>query len=265
MTSIGRIFKARDNGADLIYFAIHLAMGAFPKLVFLVTFGGISIMTGLGSYFSDLYKDIVPNYSSVTVATFIFLVCILIEDFFHFFKHYLAHKIQFLWDLHEFHHSATEMTILNAKRNLPLQEVFTNPIAIPFEALTYLLILNFIKLDLIFPIILYGGWVSLTLVLNALGHSSSVVIFPKPIRYILMSPSLHWIHHSDSEEHYDSNFGERFVFWDKLFGSYKDEKQIENIKGFGVKGSQYLNYNPFYSFLVLPFVKLSKRMKFLIS
>ena len=60
------------------------------------------------------------------------------------------------------------------------------------------------------------------------GHSSLKVIFPKPFSYLYMSPSLHWLHHSDKPEHYDSNFGSKYPFWDQMFGSYLDESYLKD-------------------------------------
>ena len=45
-----------------------------------------------------------------------------------------------------------------------------------------------------------------------------------------MSPSLHWLHHSDNSNHYDSNFGMNFCFWDKMFGTYLDETNLQDME-----------------------------------
>ena len=49
------------------------------------------------------------------------------------------------------------------------------------------------------------------------GHSSLKLIYPKPISFFLMSPSLHWIHHSKNPDHYDKNMGFIFPFWDSHY------------------------------------------------
>ena len=94
-----------------------------------------------------------------------------------------------------------------------------------------------------------------------IGHSSLKLIYPKPISFFLMSPSLHWIHHSDNPEHYDKNMGFVFPFWDKLFGTYLDESNLNNISSYGVEGSQYNSYHPVYSFFILPIIKIKKALK----
>ena len=76
-----------------------------------------------------------------------------------------------------------------------------------------------------------------------------------------MHPAQHWLHHSKNVEHYDCNFGEKYNFWDKLFGTYLDVENVENIRGFGVTKTQYNKFHPLYSYIILPVVKMSKRFK----
>ena len=85
-----------------------------------------------------------------------------------------------------------------------------------------------------------------------LGHASLPIIYPEPLSLIYMSPGLHLIHHSNNEAHYDSNFSEGFVFWDKLFGTYKGKEFLDEINGYGVIGTQYNKHSAFYSFTMLP-------------
>ena len=56
----------------------------------------------------------------------------------------------------------------------------------------------------------------------------------KPIRYLLMSPSLHWIHHSKNVKLYNSNYSVVFSFWDRIFGTYKKFDRDKLIYGVDV-------------------------------
>ena len=76
-----------------------------------------------------------------------------------------------------------------------------------------------------------------------------------------MSPTLHLLHHSANPEHFDKNFGQFITLWDKFFGTYLDESNLKNIKEFGVKNTQYNKYHPLYAVTLLPFTKISKRIK----
>jgi len=41
-----------------------------------------------------------------------------------------------------------------------------------------------------------------------------------PLRYLLVSPQAHRVHHSYAPEHIDTNFGTVLIVWDRLFGTY---------------------------------------------
>ena len=166
-----------------------------------------------------------------------------------------------IWEFHEFHHSATEMTILNKDRETPLQNIFSAPLLIPISVLVGLLINEYMSMGYVFPIYLFLIDTIIKTLSEYLGHSSSKVIYPKPLSYIFMSPALHWIHHSNNPKHYDSNFGMHYIFWDKMFGTYVGGDSLKDIHGFGVEGTEYNKYHPMYASIFLPINKLFKRIK----
>ena len=45
-----------------------------------------------------------------------------------------------------------------------------------------------------------------------------------PLRYIIVSPQAHRIHHSREEKHFDTNFGLILSIWDRMFGTYSGDK-----------------------------------------
>ena len=55
-------------------------------------------------------------------------------------------------------------------------------------------------------------------------------------RYIFVSPSAHRIHHSIKREHYGKNFGNTFIFWDRLFKTYQPKTMVEKL---GVEKNPY--------------------------
>lgn len=45
------------------------------------------------------------------------------------------------------------------------------------------------------------------------------------LEYVFVTPSHHRVHHASNEEYLDKNYGDIFIFWDKIFGTFKEEKQ----------------------------------------
>ena len=261
-TSLGRISRSKGfKFADVWYFFFGLLSSQFPKIGVFLTFGLANVYQPIGEWFHSIYQSIVFNPSSELIASLIFLFAILMEDLVNYLNHRIAHEVGFIWDLHEFHHSATEMTILNKDRNLFLQEVFTAPLVLPISVLSGLLINEYFTQGFAMPFIIYYLYLSLNFFSSLLGHSSLKIIYPKPLSFILMSPSLHWLHHSINPSHYNCNYGMNFAFWDRMFGTYLDESNIKDIIGFGVNGTQYNKKHPIYAFSILPFIKLIRRFR----
>ena len=153
------------------------------------------------------------------------------------------------------------MTIFNKFRETPIEKITKSLLFLPLNILTTLIVVGFVSKGYNLPILFYLLHLTMLNAFTFLGHSSLPIMYPKPISLFYMSPALHLIHHSDKEEHYDSNFSEGFVFWDKLFGTYKSEKHLEEIIGYGVKNTEYNKNSALYSFTLLPILKLLKTFK----
>ena len=207
-----------------------------------------------------LFKRIVPSLirklSFSTTGNII-----LLADFLNYIRHRTEHTIPLLWDLHEFHHSATEMTILSNYRNVPLIDILFTPLSVPFNIFSGLIINEYLSRGLVIPlyVFLFDSIVRYSFLF--LGHSSLKIIYPKPFSFFLLSPALHWLHHSDNPKHFDKNFGSKYTFWDKLFGTYLGPSHLKDLVGFGVNKTQYNKYHPLYSYCILPYNKLIKRIK----
>ena len=251
--------------ADIWYFIGNLINNQFSFLVTFLTLGISIFNSKVFNWFHNIFTNFIPISTSPIIVFFVICFAILGTDFILYWQHRLEHSIPFVWDFHEFHHSATEMTILSKDRVIPLQTVFPQLILLPLAVLIGLLMNEYINQGYYFPFIMYAAYKSLDFFQTVVGHSSSYCIYPKPFSYFLMSPSLHWLHHSDNPAHYDCNFGMNFAFWDRIFGTYLDESNLKDIKAFGVPGTDYNSYHPLYVLTILPIKKLIKRSKILIQ
>ena len=261
-TSIGRMTLSEGKAySDLWYFALNQIVIKFPFLVVFLTFGTSLFPKNLLNFTENFYLKFIAIPDSPFLSSILFFVAILLVDLADYFAHRLAHHIPFIWDFHEFHHSATEMTIFSGRRNAILQDVPTSLILFPLNALTALLIAGFLSKGILFPCYIYLIHLIFKLAFGYLGHSSLKIIYPKPLSLVYMSPALHWLHHSDNPKHHDCNFGESLVIWDKIFGTFLGEENLKDIDKFGVKGTKYNSYHPLYSFAILPINLFFKRLK----
>lgn len=248
--------------SDIWHFLFFLIEKEFPFILSLSTIGLAAFSNSLQTILNNIFSDLIISPKNQFSAIIIIFISFLIVDLISYTEHRMAHKIPFLWDMHELHHSATEMTIFSNFRVTSLENLFLSPLTVPLNVLIALTIIECTSKGYFWVITIYTIFNLIKVATMYLAHCSLKIIYPKPLSFFLMSPSLHWIHHSDDPKHYDTNFGMIFPFWDIIFNSYKGEKEIDKISKFGVKNSLYNKYNPFYSHYLLPINKLIKRLSF---
>lgn len=128
-------------------------------------------------------------------------------------KHYLEHRLMHhrkLWELHSYHHSATEFTLFTNSRGHLLEE----SIYFMFTGIFFALMGSAMHELFYFYAFreMYGY----------LLHADIKSKFGFVGKWILISPQAHKLHHSIKKEDYGHNFGTLFIWWDKLFGTYKE-------------------------------------------
>tara|TARA_Y100001968_G_C19339782_1_gene708847 strand:+ start:109 stop:1227 length:1119 start_codon:yes stop_codon:yes gene_type:complete len=262
-TSLGRL-KASGGSkgwmfCEIWFYILKFTTEKFPILITLITFGSSSLVSSIRLWFRSVYETSLPSNQIFSLLLFLFVI--LIDDFMQFLDHYAAHKVGFIWDCHELHHSATEMTIFTKWRGSPLESALTGFMVVPAASLMGLLLEYYLSQGIVLPCYLFMIHIFIKNATTYIGHSSLMVVYPKPLRYIYMSPCLHWLHHSDNPKHYDCNLSLGFTFWDKMFNTYLDESHIKDITGFGVKDTEYNKNNPIYDYAFLPIIKVMRRLR----
>lgn len=155
------------------------------------------------------------------VAIFYSLSLLLAFDFGYYVAHRLMHGLPFLWAYHEVHHSARVMSVFTLYRfhvaDLAMFAVFTGV----STALMSAVIANvFVTPPEVFTI---AGFTVFDILLNALSllfHSNIWWSWGR-LEYLLYSPAMHHIHHSQADEDQDKNFALFFSIADRLFGTFK--------------------------------------------
>ncbi|MEL7029617.1 MAG: sterol desaturase family protein [Pseudomonadota bacterium] len=56
-------------------------------------------------------------------------------------------------------------------------------------------------------------------------HTETIRKLPRPIEWIMNTPSHHRVHHGSNPDYIDRNYGGVFIVWDRLFGSFAEEKE----------------------------------------
>lgn len=179
-----------------------------------------NIGTGLIALFSDhgfsllsfpllmwVYGHSLFNIEKTT-AYFISLFVLL--DFTEYWFHRLSHSIPLMWTAHKVHHQSTVFNLSVGLRTSVLIPFFN----IGFYALIPLL--GFDPSDLLLFILIQGGY--------QLFIHTELVKKLGILDLVLVTPSVHRVHHGTNKEYLDKNFGKVFAIWDHLFGTYEKER-----------------------------------------
>lgn len=177
------------------------------------------------------------NFSATLKA----LSGVIVLDFTSYFIHRLIHRSTLLWRFHRVHHSEIEMDSSTSFRFHPFEAVMVFP----------LLLIEIGLVGISFPaIILYNA-----VILPVFFILHSDLNYPKWLERILSpifaTPDFHRVHHSDEQKYTDSNYGDIFSLWDRLFGTFQkaDPQGINyGLKEFCDKKSQlfwHMMINPF--------------------
>ena len=172
------------------------------------------------------------------------IVTILILDFLAFLSHFVMHRINLFWRLHRVHHSDPMLSASTSFLHHPFESLFVNSVGViltPFLGLQGEGILIFSLLQFLFNI-----W-----------HHSNVANIPGQfaISAIIFTPDLHRVHHSVEAAHHSANLGIVFTFWDRLFGTFVRERDLDKRITFGLNPTEWDHAHTFKSLLVDPFRK----------
>ena len=141
-----------------------------------------------------------------------------------YLPHWLEHKIKPLWMIHLVHHSDHHVDTTTANRHHPFESL----IRFIFTLFGVFLIGANIGIVMLYQ--------SLSLISTQFNHAN--IKLPKKVdlflSYLFVSPDMHKTHHHYRLPYTDSNFGNIFSIWDRLFGTYMSFNREKLIYGVDV-------------------------------
>jgi sterol desaturase/sphingolipid hydroxylase (fatty acid hydroxylase superfamily) len=126
------------------------------------------------------------------------------------FAHWIQHKVRWMWVFHLIHHTDTHIDTTSANRHHPGESV----IRFIFTTIAVLLVGT--------PMWLVFLYQSLSVLLSQFNHAniSLPVWIDRTISWFIVSPDMHKVHHHYVQPYTDSNYGNIFSVWDRLFGTF---------------------------------------------
>jgi sterol desaturase/sphingolipid hydroxylase (fatty acid hydroxylase superfamily) len=151
------------------------------------------------------------------------------QEFFYYWYHRAAHRVRWFWSTHAVHHSPNELTLASALRlGWTGKLTGTGLFFVPLVWLGFppLAVLAVVAANLLYQFWLHATWI------------------PKlgAFEWIFNTPSHHRVHHGSNTEYLDCNFGGVLIVFDRLFGTFVEERGDISIR-YGL--TEPLNsYNP---------------------
>lgn len=173
---------------------------------------------------------------------------VLLMDFFGaYLPHFIEHKVKPLWMIHLVHHTDHKVDTTTANRHHPLESVIR---------FIFTLFGVFVIGTPIGIVMLYQ---SLSIVGTQFSHAN--IKLPKKVddflSYFLVSPDMHKVHHHFVLPYTDSNYGNIFSIWDRLFGTFMKLDRDKLVYGVDVFPNEAENTN-IINLLKQPFQKYRK-------
>lgn len=141
----------------------------------------------------------------------------VLEDLCYYWFHRSHHEVRLLWAAHVNHHTSRYFNLSTALRQ-PWFTPITGPIFwLPLALLGFSppQILTAQAISLI-----YQFWI----------HTETVARLPRPLEWLLNTPSHHRVHHGKNVDYLDRNHGGVLIVWDRLFGTFAPEDEHDPVR-----------------------------------
>jgi sterol desaturase/sphingolipid hydroxylase (fatty acid hydroxylase superfamily) len=168
------------------------------------------------------------------------IITYVLIDFVSYVSHWIRHRVDWLWLFHAIHHSQEAMNPLTNLRSHPVDQIAHRVIHI-------------------IPAFILGGepefWFWFGGIDNLWGYfvHSDLRVNLGPLKYLIVTPQYHRIHHSIERRHWNKNFSDRLVIWDYLFrtryAGADDEYPDTGIAGYLACNTSYHPRQVFRDFI----------------
>lgn len=178
---------------------------------------------------------------------YVVLGVVLLDFFGAYLAHLVEHKVKPLWMIHLVHHTDHNVDTTTANRHHPLESI----IRFIFTLFGVFIVGT--------PIAIVFIYQSLSLVATQFGHANIRMNRKTDhfLSYLIVSPDMHKVHHHNMLPYTDSNFGNIFSIWDRMFGTFLTLDRDKIVYGVDTFPDEITNSN-IKDLLKQPFHKYRK-------
>lgn len=198
-----------------------------------LSLGTLSTLTKLvvldigAATFTNVYEHRLMTFDGDNLGHWV--IAIVLYDFAYYWFHRISHERKIFWASHVVHHQSEDYNLSTALRQTSTGFLLTWVFYIP---LFYLGL----------PVEMFVTIASCHLIYQFWIHTQHVPKLGRLFEYFMISPSNHRVHHGRNNEYLDKNHGGLFLVWDRLFGTYQEEREDIVIR-YGTT-TPLANWNP---------------------
>jgi sterol desaturase/sphingolipid hydroxylase (fatty acid hydroxylase superfamily) len=167
-----------------------------------------------------------------------------------YLSHYVMHQFGFLWRFHQVHHLDEMIDATSGLRQHPLETIYRFAF----------LVTGVLVLGAPLSVVVIYQTVS---AVNALFEHSNITLNHKVDRIlnkVIVTPNAHKVHHSSEQQFTDSNYGNIFSIWDRMFKTFRRIDKVEGIH-YGLENCPAGSVNNTFDMLKIPFINNGKTVR----
>jgi alkylglycerol monooxygenase len=205
MLGIEYLVAKKQNKAYFSYddSILNISIGIAERLLNLFVVG----------IFYQVFDYIHRNYALLDIPenVYTWIILFMLVDLVWYWYHRFGHEVNLFWSAHIVHHQSEEFNFTVSARIT----VFQYFIRTGFWCV--LPLIGFPASMLAIMLLIHGAYAFFlhTRLVGKLGF----------LEHIIVTPSHHRVHHASNEQYLDKNYGDMLIIWDKLFGTYAEEKE----------------------------------------
>ena len=198
----------------------HAALNLFFTLTTLVVNLGLALLILQASDFTSAHRFGLLYLVDLPLWLHVIFGVLLLDLIGAYLIHWIEHQVKWMWKFHLIHHTDTKVDVTTALRHHPGESVFR----------VLFTVLGIIVVGLPMGVVML--YQSLSGVFAQITHAN--IRIPEKLDRLLscflVTPNMHKVHHHYVQPLTDTNYGNIFAIWDRLFRTFAQVEQTASLK-----------------------------------
>jgi sterol desaturase/sphingolipid hydroxylase (fatty acid hydroxylase superfamily) len=147
------------------------------------------------------------------------LLAVIAMDFVIWLQHVMVHAVPVLWRLHRVHHADLDYDLTTGSRFHPIEIALS--MLIKFATITVLG-------PPVVAVVIFEVLLNAAAMFNH-GNIRLPAKLDRILRWVIVTPDMHRVHHSVEDDETNSNFGFNLPWWDRLLGTYREQPRAGQL------------------------------------